>query len=68
METIISLRAFPVTDPSNIETWVMLGETNQGEWNYQHDPAPNPFSSAFEQYVADEMGDIDTVQPAPQRV
>ena len=68
METIISLRAFPVNDPSNTETWGLLGETNHGQWNYQHDPAPDPFSSAFERYVADELRDVDAVQPAPQRI
>jgi len=67
METIISLRAFDVRDPATTETSGLLGETENGDWEYQHETG-EPFKQFFERYAADELGDLDAVQPAPQRV
>lgn len=68
MESIISLRAFAVDDPETAVTCGILGETDNGDWEYGAGPDPGRFGDAIERYVADELDAMNDHHPTPQRV
>jgi len=68
MELIISLRAFCVDDPTQSETWGLIGEADGDRWDYAHDPTPDQFGESFSRFRDEELADIDADQPALQCV